>query len=277
MIDISIIIPCYNHGAYLKEALQSIKDCGPVPYAYEVIIVNDGSTDKLTLEVLQEIENEGYIIIHQNNQGLGAARNNAIKLAKGRYILPLDSDNKVCKPYLTSTIKILDNQPDISIVYGNAEYFGEKTGIWVVGEFNLQKLMIGNYIDACTVFRRELWSELGGYDEKMPVMGQEDWDFWLRSAFNGFKFNYLSEVSFCYRVLSNSMLKQITFEKEKLLIDYFKKKYEMYLSRDYLNDVVINSISKNKKIFIKLFVATFFPGLFKKLIKSGKIRSKNIF
>jgi glycosyltransferase involved in cell wall biosynthesis len=276
MIDISIIIPCYNHGVYLKETLQSIKDCGPVTYAYEIIIVNDGSTDKLTLEILQEIEKEGYFIYHQQNQGLGAARNNAIQLAKGRYILPLDSDNKICRPYLTTAIDILEREPAISIVYGDAEYFGEKTGRWVVGNYNLQKLMYGNYIDACTVIRKDAWVKTGGYDEKMPVMGVEDWDFWLRLSFSGFKFYYMEEICFYYRVSSDSMINSISFEKWILLDTYFQNKYRSYLNRDYLNEIILKTFKQNKKLIIKLFLAIFYPRILNRLFESGKIKSKNI-
>ncbi len=277
MIDISIIIPCYNHGAYLKEALQSIKDCGAVPYNYEIIIVNDGSTDKQTLDVLQEIEHEGYFISHQKNQGLGAARNNAIKMAKGRYILPLDSDNKICRPYLTDAVELLDKDPAYSIVYGDAEYFGERTGRWAVGDYNLQKQMMWNYIDACTVFRKTMWEQVGGYDEKMPVMGKEDWDFWLRSGFAGFKFYYIKEVCFLYRVLKNSMINSISPEKEALLDEYFKQKHHAYLNREYLNELFLQRFKKDKKLFGKFFLAVFFPGVLRKLFEWGRIKSKKIF
>ena len=78
------------------------------------------------------------------------------------------------------------------MVYGDSEYFGGKTGRRQTGEFNLQKIMIGNYIDACAVYRRSVWEALGGYDEKMPVMGMEDWDFWLNMSLNNYQFHQLN-------------------------------------------------------------------------------------
>lgn len=274
MIDISIIVPCYNHGAYIKETLESIKNCGVIPYSYEVIIVNDGSTDRPTMDVLKEIENEGYFIIHQQNQGLGAARNNGIKLAKGRYILPLDSDNMVCRPYLTTAIDIMENDPACSIVYGDAEYIGERSGRWVVGEYNLQKLMIKNYIDACTVFRKEVWMKTGGYDENIPVMGLEDWDLWLKSSFSGFKFQYIKEVCFFYRVLHTSMIKKVDAGKLRQIDEYFRKKYPSYLNKDYLNEVFLVSLKLKKKKLFKLIIAVFYPGRLLKFFKSGKIENE---
>ena len=133
---VSVIIPCYNHGQYIKEAIQSVEECREKDL-YEIIILNDGSTDKYTIEILQELANAGYNVINQANQGLGAARNNAIRMARGKYILPLDSDNKIYPEYIYESIKILDAEPGIAMVYGDWEYFGEKTGRHSVGEFIL--------------------------------------------------------------------------------------------------------------------------------------------
>jgi glycosyltransferase involved in cell wall biosynthesis len=275
-MDISIIIPCYNHGAYIKEAIQSIKDCGEVPYKYEIIIVNDGSTQKETLDILQQVESEECFVLHQNNKGLGAARNQGVTISKGKYILPLDSDNKIFKPYLTNAIKILEKDHTISVVYGDAEFFGEKTGRWVVGEYNLQKLMIGNFIDACAVFRKEMWEKLNGYDEKMPFMGLEDWDLWLRASFQGYKFYYLPEVCFKYRVLGNSMINSLSLEKGEILNDYLQKKFHKYLGRDVLNEHLIVNFKTNKRLFFKLFLAVFFPKRLIRFKKSGRIKSTKI-
>ena len=76
---ISIIIPCYNHGKYLDDALSSIKK-SKENYEVEIIIVNDGSTEKETIEILNNLENQGYFVLNQKNGGLGNARNNGIKL-----------------------------------------------------------------------------------------------------------------------------------------------------------------------------------------------------
>src|SRR5665647_1774007 len=203
---ISIIIPCYNHGPYIREAIQSVEECRNKDL-YEIIILNDGSTDNYTIRVLQELAGEGYHVINQTNQGLGASRNNAIKKARGEYILPLDSDNKIRPEYIYQSIRILDEQPDISMVYGDSEYFGEKTGINNVGEFNLQKIMLENYIDACAVYRKSVWETLGGYDEKMPIMGYEDWDLWLNMALHQFQFYYIPEVLYDYRAVSYTHLR----------------------------------------------------------------------
>ena len=275
-ILLSIIVPCYNHGKYIKETLQSIKECKAVCCSYEVIIINDGSTDEYTKQVLNEISGPELIVLHQHNQGLGAARNNGISVAKGKYILPLDSDNLVFAPYLSTAIKILEKDEAIAVVYGDADYFGEKTGVWHVGEYNLQKLMLGNYIDACAVYRRQVWQKTGGYATNMPFMGFEDWDFWLKLSFAGEKFYYLKEVSFGYRVLNQSMLQALNSQKSTQLKEYLSQKYTSYLSISHINTFFVKSFSQNKKLFFKLFLAVFFPKYLNRLYQKGRIKNKGI-
>lgn len=273
---ISIIIPCYNHGRYIHEAIQSVEYCDE-KNLYELIILNDGSSDKYTIEVLQTLTEKGYHVINQNNQGLGAARNNAIKAAKGEYILPLDSDNKIRPEYIRESIRILDNHPEIAMVYGDASYFGEKQGVRKVGEFNLQKIMLENYIDACSVYRKSVWESLGGYDEKMPVMGYEDWDFWLNMSFNKYEFFYIPKVLYDYRVSTNSMIHSIHSNEEVILGNYLQEKYKRFLNRNYIGEVLIKAGKNNKKLAFKFFISLYFPGFLDFLVKKNVIKSKEIF
>jgi glycosyltransferase involved in cell wall biosynthesis len=272
---ISIVIPCYNQGIYLEDALQSIAGHSERD-KYEIIIVNDGSTDAATLGILKELETKGYHIIHQLNKGLGAARNTGIKAATGRYILPLDCDNKVAPEYINKAIRLLDNDPSLDVVYGNAEYFGEKAGIWESGEFNLQRLMIENYIDACAVFKKSTWEEIGGYDEKMPVMGYEDWDLWLRIAFGGGKFAYINEVCFYYRYTSTSMIHSIQKKKTETIFEYMGKKHSAYLNRSYLNRLITYKSLKNKGLAFNLAFRSYFPRISNLLRKTGLMKNKDI-
>lgn len=273
---LSIIIPCYNHGQYLREALDSVEAC-PDKDLYEIIILNDGSTDKDTISLLQQLSTEGYQVINQQNQGLGAARNNAIAAARGIYVLPLDSDNRIRPAYIYESIKILDEQPAIAVVYGDAEFFGDKTGRNNVGEFNLQKMMLGNYIDACAVYRKSVWETLGGYDEKMPVMGLEDWDLWLHMAFKNYAFKYVPQVMYDYRVLGNSMLRSIDHGRRTAVKNYMEEKYKKHLHYRYINELILDNVQKNKKLILKLILAIYFPALLNYLKRKGVIKSIDFF
>jgi glycosyltransferase involved in cell wall biosynthesis len=202
---VSIIIPCYNHGPMLREALASVEQARNANLL-EVIIVDDGSSEGETRTVLSELEDLGYCVVAQPNRGPGAARNTAIRLAKGEFILPLDSDNRVRDVYLNEGVSLLRLNPSIGVVYADAEYFGEKSGRWDVPEFDLLSLIRMNFIDACALYRKRLWEGVGGYDEQRICMGVEDWDFWLRLAFRGATFVHLPRIGFDYRVRRDSMI-----------------------------------------------------------------------
>ena len=273
---ISIIIPCYNHGQYIREAISSVEKCTDKSL-YEIIIVNDGSTDAFTIEEMGRLANDGYHVINQINQGLGRTRNNGIKAAKGQYILPLDSDNRIRPEYIYESIKILDTHPEIAMVYGDAQFFGDKDKRHVIGEFNLQNMMVENQIDACAVYRKSVWQAVGGYDEKMPIMGYEDWDMWMNMTFKNYKFHYVPEILFDYRVLSNSMLRSINVSNKKRLFNYMDEKYKGYLNMNHLNQELTKIYGRNKKVALKLVLAVYFPGILKFLVKKNIIKNPDIF
>ena len=225
---VSIVIPCFNHGEMLRETLASIENSRHDNLA-EVIIVNDGSTDLKTIELFAELADSKYTIFHQPNRGLGAARNAGVQLAKGEFILPLDSDNRIRQTYLTQGVNVLLKNPKVGVVYGDAEFFGEQQGRSVVPEFDLVRLVAGNYIDACALYRKSLWTSVQGYDEQMPWMGYEDWDFWLRVAAQGWQFHHLNEIAFDYRVLGSSMLRSKTNHHQDELRAYINAKRETAL------------------------------------------------
>lgn len=272
---VSIIIPCFNQGELLKEALRSIESF-PDKNLYEIVIVNDGSTDVSTLSILNELERQGMNIINQANKGLGAARNAGVNKANGKYILPLDSDNKIRTEVVLEAIELVETNPSVDVVYGDAEYFGEKTGTWKSSEFTLQRLMMENYIDACALFRKSTWKKSGGYDEKMPVMGYEDWDFWLRIAFSGGEFKYLDKSFFDYRYTSTSMIHSAQKEKLEITLQYLDKKHKSYLNREYLNRLILFKTSKSKKLAFYIFMRSYFPRLTNLLRKAGIINKSDI-
>lgn len=238
---ISIVIPCYNHGEFLEETLTSIIT-STNKYTPEIIIVNDGSTDLKTLEVFEKLESKGYYILNQENQGLAKARNNGISLAKGKYILPLDSDNNICPPYLNEAIEMLENT-NVDIVYGDALYFGEKNGVWKNNNLEIRKILITNHIDACALFKKETWKKVGGYSEDMPYMGCEDWNFWLKCINNGSIFYYLDKICFEYRVLSTSMINSVPIDfVEKITIYNINQLYALYANHWKEDRTLINNI-----------------------------------
>src|SRR5436309_10974086 len=162
---VSIVIPCFNQGAMLREALASVEQVRNANLL-EVIIVDDGSSEVETSKILSKIAEAGYSVVAQPNRGVGAARNAGIRLAKGEFILLLDSDNRLRDVYLNEGVSLLKKHPSIGVIYTDAEYFGDRSGRWHVPNFNLSSLLRMNFIDACALYRKKLWEELGGYDEQ---------------------------------------------------------------------------------------------------------------
>jgi glycosyltransferase involved in cell wall biosynthesis len=262
-VQLSIITACYNHGIYLDEMLESVRN-SMVGIDYEHIIVDDGSTDIFTKQKLAAISQQGVRVLHQSNQGLGAARNTGIRKAQGTFILPLDCDNKLCTGFAQQALPVLLQEPQVGVVYGDALLFGEKTGYSHVGPFNLQRLMLSNYIDACAIFRRSSWESIGGFDESRSIMMWSDWDFWLRMAFAGTRFHYLSMPTFEYRVLSHSMVHGADRAKYLEAAAFFYKKHEQYLGDVYLF-TTLNAL--------KVALAKFFPRLYQLCIRMGLIKN----
>ena len=199
-IDVSIVVPCFNHGLYLGEAIASAQACR-VPRC-EVIVVNDGSDDAATVVALEKLRQDGFHVIDQPNLGPAAARNTAIRASRGRYILPLDADNRLRPRYPLVGTQLLDRNPEIAVVYGDHGLFGEQAGVRRPGPLDLRRLLRGNYIDTCAVYRREVWEDCGGYQAATELW--EDWDFWLSAAERGYGFHYVPEVLFDYRVRADA-------------------------------------------------------------------------
>jgi glycosyltransferase involved in cell wall biosynthesis len=206
---ISVIIPCYNDGKYIEKAIESVRS-SILSDAFECIIVNDGSNDKETLKVFEELEADGINILHQTKNGLGSARNLGIKHASGKYILPLDADNQIQPEVFIHAREMLDKDKSVDVVYTDLLIFGKVNKRIEVGEFNGDLLMLKNYIDACALIRKSSLIEEGLYDENMPFMGHEDWELWIRFFLKKRKFIYLPQIGFKYLMRENSMLRNIT-------------------------------------------------------------------
>ncbi|WP_443938125.1 glycosyltransferase family 2 protein [Pedobacter sp. MW01-1-1] len=226
-MKISIIIPCFNDGQYLKEAIDSVLECKIEDK--EIIIINDGSTDLVTLEVLQDVSKlKGVKLITQKNMGLAFSRNKAIKEAHGKYIFPLDADNKTTVAYVTKAIDLLE-KTKVDIVYAKPYFFGDDIPErkFQTKKFDATELLCGNYIDACAIFRKSVWEAIGGYDENMPFPGNEDWAFWISCSFKGFKFKFIEEELFGYRIKQNSMISEICVKKAKINHEYIMLKHRV--------------------------------------------------
>ena len=228
---VSVVIPCFNHGEFLPEAVASV----PVASRddVELIVVDDGSTDKRTRQEMDKLEAQGVKVIRQENRGLAAARNAAITASNGEYIFPLDADDRMRSGWIDSALEILESEPEVGVVYGHAECFGTRQGRWETGPFDASRLLGANYIPAIALFRRPIWEQNGGYDRTMPVQGFEDWDFWLGALEHGWQFLYIPEVFFEYRQTTESMTARMRgFEDQ--IGEFIGRKHGLLYRREWV-------------------------------------------
>lgn len=201
---ISVVIPCYDDGAFLPEAVASVERSIRVPY--DLTVVDDGSRDPQTTTVLLAFERAGYHVLRLPHRGLAHARNQGIAQAQSDIVLPLDADNRLRPGFVEAALDVLDSHPHVVAVYGDRHEFGLRSGRVEVGVPDLDRLLCGNYIDACAVLRRDAWRACGGYDETMPTQGHEDWDLWISMLERGFTLHRLDLETFDYRVRPGSVL-----------------------------------------------------------------------
>ena len=240
---VSVIIPCFNQGQYIDEAVESV--LSQTLQDFEIIIVNDGSTDEFTKNMLKSYNKPKCKVIHTNNQGLSSARNNGIIAASGEYILPLDADDKISLKYLEEAVNILDRESEIGIVYCEVEFFGDKTGRWNLPDFSVERILVMNMIICSALFRKSDYMKTKGYNPNM-LYGWEDWDFWLSLIEKGIGVYKLSDVHFFYRIKKGNSM--------KINLDLSVEKQKYCLRTIYLNhyDFYINKIGNPIELYSKL-------------------------
>lgn len=197
MPTVSIVMPCYNDGQYILDAVAS---CYSQDYAdWELIIVDDGSSDGQTLSVLKSLPDERISVIRTSHVGPSAARNTAISRATGKYILPLDADDCIGPDYIGKAVQVLEKQAEVGIVYCHAELFGMQQGPWQLPDFAMEHFLVDNCIFITALFRKSDWEKVGGFCTQFRY-GLEDYDFWLSLIQLGRQVVQLPETMFYYRI-----------------------------------------------------------------------------
>ena len=235
MPKVSIVIPTYNSARYLKETLDSILDQSYKNY--EIIVVDDGSTDD-TKSILKPFEDK-IIYIYQTNSGAPAKpRNVGILMASGHYISIFDSDDIMEPNKLERSISFLESCPDLGMIFSNFIKFGDcrqysgthldsYQHFWSLkknqvrnSEFVIPKkdafrgLFYSNYIGTSgVVVPKRVFDKIGMFDESVSKGGLEDRDMWLRIS-RKFDIGFLNIVGHSYRVRCNSISKRIISSNE---------------------------------------------------------------
>ncbi len=209
---VSIIIPAYNVANYIGEAIDSVLHQDFT--SYEIIVINDGSTDTLELEQVLEPVRERIVYLNQENSGISVARNAGLRVARGEYIALLDADDAWLPFKLSEQLEFLKKH-SYDMVYADAFLFGEspwKQGTTFMdnapsmGEVTLESLLDlrATIVVSTVLVRKDLFMQAGGFDEcdrNIP----EDFDAWLRLLNAGARIGYQRRVLAKYRYRSDSV------------------------------------------------------------------------
>ncbi len=263
---VSIIMPAYNAEKYIREAICSVR---AQTYAnWELIVVDDGSTDRTPLFVKENcLDDERITYYFQNNKGLGAARNAGFKIASGQWITFLDADDFWMPEKLTIQIQAAaDTNADFIFCQGfyldqNTQQqrpYNSLTGCFTSRQI-FPLLLKHNHIPALSVcFKKNLMDDIGLQDTQPIIKGCEDWDYWLRISQSDGYFAGLADRLFNYRVHPESMssthrgmavgVVYVTAKnfKPALLTPADKKEVKIRLLRSY--PLVLQNIFKARRI-----------------------------
>jgi glycosyltransferase involved in cell wall biosynthesis len=198
--DITVAIPCFNYGRYVHEAVESAlgQEGGPP----RVVVVDDGSTEPDTHRALERLP-EGVRLVRRPNGGLNAARNTGAESSDTPFLLILDADDKLAPNALRLLRRPLEEDPELGYSYGYMEFFGEWTGRIDFPDWDPYRLLHRMIVGYTCLQRRELWEDIGGWDEGIEV--HDDWDFFLTALERGWRGRRVPEVTTLYRRHTGSM------------------------------------------------------------------------
>lgn len=219
---ISAIIPCYNHGEFITDAIESI--LSQTYKQIEIIVVDDGSDCEETVQILKNIDMPRTTVYHKKNGGASSARNYGIEKSSGEFILTLDSDDRFEPAFAAKALDILKNNPKTGMVTSYVKRSnGSHTSKVKLQGGELKDFLIENHASASLLFRHQCWVDAGGYDEEIP--GFEDWEFFIGVTKHGWLVDSIPEYLLSYRVIEGS-----NYDKHKEhspeIIEYMVKKHK---------------------------------------------------
>lgn len=173
MTRVAVVVPCFDDGATLREALDSLAG----EEAHELVVVDDGSTDPETLDVLAGLEREGTRVVRRENGGLAAARMTGVEATEAPYVFPLDADDVLVPGALAALADTLDAAPKAAVAWGGLRLFGAfELHVPPADALDPWELTYLSDVPGTSLVRRTALLEAGGWS---LARGYEDWDLWL--------------------------------------------------------------------------------------------------
>ena len=239
--DIEAVITSYNQGTMVLEAVQSLYSQTVKPA--RILIVDDGSTDAQSVEILKEIEVDQHApvpveVVRQPNSGVSAARNAGIRRTVAPMVLVLDGDDRLEPEFIEKVGGLLRGSSDLAAASSWMQTFGVMDAVVQPAGGDVKEFLSRNCCPATHILRREIWEQCGGYDESMRS-GFEDWDFFLSMLETGkdTRIGIVEEPLISYRTAPASSNVR-SMEKRLELMRYLIGKHnESY--REYLADALL--------------------------------------
>ena len=237
-MKISVIIPSYNCSTYVREAIESVLK--QTYKNFEIIVVDDGSTDNTRCILDDLIHEEKIRYLLQKNAGPACARNAGLRASKGEYIAFLDADDRWMPEKLRRSIECFEKNSQLGLVHCAVRAMDEKgDNLFFIKKKKMNRKVLAGHVfyhllfrraHLCTssvVIRKSCLEKTGNFDEKLSFLGAEDRDLWLRIA-EIYPFEYIEEPLTYYRHRDNSI--STDEEKMKKGRDYIINKYFYKLS-----------------------------------------------
>jgi len=200
---VSVVIPCFNLGSYLDEAVQSV--LAQTRADAEILIVDDGSDDPVTMHLLASYRRPRTRIIRTANRGLASARNTGLEEARGRCVSFLDADDLFEPRFLERTIGLLEADDSLAFASCWLTAFGARQFDWQPKRCDFPWLLAEDTVCTAAPVRRDALLEIGGFDERPGLDGYEDWALAVDLVERGHRGEIVPEPLFRYRIRPGSM------------------------------------------------------------------------
>lgn len=225
MVRVAVVVPCFNDGETLPATLGSLSDEEP----HELVVVDDGSDDRATLETLAELAADGVNVVRRTNGGLSAARMTGATATAAPYVLPLDADDAVVRGALAALADALDAAPSAALAWGDIEVWGEiDAELSTARALDPWLLTYVNDVPVASLIRRAALDAAGGWS---MGSGYEDWDLWLALAERGYDGVHVGKPTLRYRRRPGRMLDDCTPQHAMLYAKLRSRHADLFAAR----------------------------------------------
>jgi glycosyltransferase involved in cell wall biosynthesis len=249
---VSIVVPYYNMEKYINATLDSILNS--TYRNYEVIVIDDGSNNQRSVSKFKNLSKEypasTFQFLSKENGGLGSARNFGIRQAKGKYILPLDSDDIIHHQYLELAVNALEKNPSLTAVNSFVNFFLDGTRpdetIDYVIPYDLvyPLILIENRAGvACSVFRAEIFKKIS-YNEELK--SYEDWELWWKFSNLNLEVETLPVILYHYRRRADSMVNQEGVQRHIMHLNLMAARNKEFISKQSFSSFNLLSTLQNE-------------------------------